>query len=221
MSARKPFALALLLASNGCALLGKSEPLMPRYFSPETSEAGPAQGGARTDGTATELRLGRVSAASHLGERIVFRDSEYELGFYEERRWSERPEHYLRRALARSLFERRGLQRIVSGGGPTLDVELTELAEVKGPSPIARVRVTYVLFDGRAVRAESTITVERPIAAVRNSEAAPEAAVRAMTAALTNAVEQIVERVVTELRSRAASASSDGTERHDATQSTP
>lgn len=201
----KTTALVILLSVSACALLGKNEPLMPRYFSPEGGElpapgrAAPGASAPRAD-AALELRLGRISTASYLGERIVFRDSEYELGFYEERRWTERPENYLRRALARSLFEERGVHRIVSGAGPTLDVELTELAEVKRATPIARARATYVLFDGRSVRAEATVTVELPIPPAKDSEAAPEAAVRAMTGALADAVARIVERVVADLR---------------------
>src|SRR5688572_26651074 len=90
---------------SGCALLGKSEAFVPRYFSPDTSSHGKpkAASAARADGAL--LKLGRITAASYLGERIVFRDSNYELNFYEERRWTERPEDYLRRALSRALFE--------------------------------------------------------------------------------------------------------------------
>jgi cholesterol transport system auxiliary component len=117
--------------------------MMPRYFSPDES-----RGRAQTAASATaehegethaELRLGRVTAASYLGERIVFRDSNYELGYYEERRWTERPEAFLRRAVARALFEDRGLRRVVSGAATTLDIELTELTELRSP-PVVRVR---------------------------------------------------------------------------------
>src|SRR5688572_20204847 len=94
-----------LLALGGCALLGKADALTPRYFSPDLSGGGGASGPPSTSshGAIAELRLGRITAASHLGERIVFRDSRYELNFYEGRRWSEEPEAFLRRALAHSL----------------------------------------------------------------------------------------------------------------------
>jgi cholesterol transport system auxiliary component len=184
-----------LLALGGCALLGKADALTPRYFSPDLSGAGRASGSSPTSphgATTAELRLGRITAASHLGERIVFRDSKYELNFYEGRRWSEEPEAFLRRALAQSLFEEHGLRRIISGTGPTLDVELTEFAELKRSPPVARVAATYVLFDSRVVRREATLAVELPVAGGKD---AAEVLVRTLSLAL----DQIVERIVAEV----------------------
>jgi cholesterol transport system auxiliary component len=188
-----------LLALGGCALLGKADALTPRYFSPDLAGAGGARApspASSQGATIAELRLGRITAASHLGERIVFRDSRYELGFYEGRRWSEEPEAFLRRALAHSLFEQHGLRRIISGTGPTLEVELTEFAELKRSSPVARVAVTYVLFDSRVVRREASLAVELPIAGGKD---AAELLVRALSLALNKIVEQIVEQVVAAL----------------------
>src|SRR5687768_6369916 len=114
---------ALCALLGGCALTSKSEPWTSRYFTPEAaggseSPADPADaGGAR-------LRLGRVSAGKHLRERIAFRRSEHELGYYDDRRWTEQPDVYLRRALSAALFEERGIHRVVSSGSPTLEVEL-------------------------------------------------------------------------------------------------
>jgi cholesterol transport system auxiliary component len=200
-----PCALMLLIAvAAGCALTSKSDPMMPRYFSPDESR-GRGQLAASTTALpehethGAELRLGRITAASYLGERIVFRDSNYELGYYEERRWTERPEAYLRRAVARALFEDRGVRRVVSGAAPTLDVELSEWVELRSPS-IVRVRATYVLYDERLVRRQATLTVERPIpsAAIGNQRA--ETAARAMADALGDAVNQIADRVAADLR---------------------
>lgn len=203
MSARSRCAIGagVLLGVGGCALLGKSEALTPRYFSPDVAIARtPESASARVDPAAPELRLGRITAAAHLGERIVFRDSNYELNFYEQRRWTERPEAYLRRALARSLFEERGLRRIVSGAGPTLEVELTEFAEVRGAQPVVRVRATYQLYGNRLVEREATVSVELPISASAAQRESPETAVRVMADALSRAVQQIVEQVTAELR---------------------
>lgn len=183
---------------GGCALLGKSDALEPRYFSPDASIA-PVQGRHPNRAIGAELRLGRITAASHLGERIAFRDSNYELNFYETRRWTEAPEAYLRRALSQSLFEAHGLRRIVSGAGPTLEAELTEFAEVKGVRPLARVRVTYLLYDNRLVRREATLVVELPIAAGAAGQDSPETAVRVLSDALSQAVNQIVDHVIAEL----------------------
>ncbi len=192
-------AVGALLGSSGCALLGKSEVLEVRYFSPEgAGERSATEAPAAKQGL--ELRLGKVSAAAYLGERIVFRDSSYELGFYEERRWTERPESYLRRALSRSLFEELGVRRIVFGAGPTLDVELSEFTELRGARPLARVRATYILYGARLVQREATVTIELPITAESSQRDSPEPAVRALTEALNGAVRQIVEQVAVELR---------------------
>jgi cholesterol transport system auxiliary component len=199
-------ALTLLLtAVAGCALTSKSDPMMPRYFSPDEARgrtqlaaaSSIAEAEAGTQGT--ELRLGRVTAASYLGERIVFRDSNYELGYYEERRWTERPEAYLRRAVARALFEDRGLRRVVSGAGPALDIELSELAELRSP-PVVRVRATYVLYDDRLVRRQATITIERPIPIAATARESAETAARAMADAFGDIVNQIADRVAADLR---------------------
>ncbi|HEX7672481.1 MAG TPA: ABC-type transport auxiliary lipoprotein family protein [Polyangiaceae bacterium] len=194
-----PLLLVLLLPS-GCALLTKGDPLTPRYFSAEPSEArstdpagahgAPASGAAQ----APELRLGRVTSASYLGERLVFRRSSTELGFYEDRRWTEKPEMYFRRALSRALFEEGGFRRTVSGGGPTLDVELVEFAELLAPAHVGRARVNFVLYDGRAVRTEGTLSVELPIRAAKEPEQAA-IAVSALSQALKGAVTEIVTRV--------------------------
>jgi cholesterol transport system auxiliary component len=196
---------AALVASSGCALLSKTDPLTPRYFSPEPTEARPATSSSfersrATDGAADppELRLGRVTSASYLGERLVYRSSSYELGFYEDRRWTEKPETYFRRSLARALFETGGFRHVVSGSGPTLDVELVELAELKGPSHVARARATLVLYDPHSVRTEATVTVELPIRAASEKEQAA-VTVGALSEALAGAVNQIASRVRTNL----------------------
>jgi cholesterol transport system auxiliary component len=196
-NSRHVLALCVLLGASGCALLGKSDALGPRYFSPEGASSRVA---APAPASGLELRLGRITAAPYLGERIVFRDSRYELGFYEERRWTERPESYLRRALSRALFEELGVRRIVSGAGATLDIELSEFAELRGSRPVARVCATYMLYGNRLVRREATVTVELPIAASSSQRESPEPTVRAMTEAMSLAVQQIVEQVVAELR---------------------
>jgi len=183
--------------------------MMPRYFSPDEARGRTQLAAASSTGEpeagmqAIELRLGRVTAASYLGERIVFRDSNYELGFYEERRWTERPEAYLRRAVSRALFEDRGLRRVVSGAGPALDIELSELAELRSP-PVARVRVTYVLYDDRLVRRQATLTIERPIPSAATPKESADTAARAMADALGDAVNQIADRVAADLRRGAA-----------------
>jgi cholesterol transport system auxiliary component len=181
----------------GCALTSKSEPILPRYFSPEGSGAieKPA---SPPVGLAAELRIGHITAASYLDERMVYRDSAFELGYYQEKRWTEAPEEYLRRRLERALFVDRGLRHVVSGAAPTLEVELTAFEEIRKPTRIARVQVSVRLQDARLVRWEETLTVDRPVAESRDPELA-NGMVEAVGLALVTVVNQIADRVTKEL----------------------
>jgi cholesterol transport system auxiliary component len=213
LGSRLTRALLVGLLASGCALLTKAEPLTPRYFSAEPSGTGSASGDSVAAPRASsapdrELKLGRVTSASYLGERLVFRDSPYELGFYEDRRWTEKPEAYFRRALSRALYEQGGFRRVVSGAGPTLDCELVEFAELRAPAHVARARVNFVLYDSRSVRTEATVTVELPIAEDKEKadgadkeQASAAASVAALALALTNAVDEIVRRLSANLDS--------------------
>jgi cholesterol transport system auxiliary component len=183
-----------------CALLSKTAPLQPRYFSPED---GPALSAGRAElrvpaSGAMQLRLGRVSAGPHLRERIVYRDADYEIGYYEDRRWTERPEAYLRRALARALFEERGLLRVVSGGAPTLEVELVAFEEIRAPAHKARMQVIITLDDDRVGTLEETITVEQDVPSASKDQSAGVVAA-ALSATLRLGVAQIAERVTAKL----------------------
>jgi cholesterol transport system auxiliary component len=200
-------AVAASLSVSSCALLTKSDPVEPRYYTPEPLRAAedrrpPA---ARPDPhPAVRLRLRAVNAGIHLKQRIVYRESPTELGFYEERRWAELPEDYLRRLLAESLFEAHGVQRVVAGPAPTMEVELAAFEEVRHPRRVGRVQIVFLLHDGNVVRLEETVTVERPITAGAGDEdASADAAVRALSEALGVAVEQIVARTLGELKTLA------------------
>jgi cholesterol transport system auxiliary component len=181
----------------GCALTSKGEPIQPRYYSPERSGAA-EKAASPPPGPVVELRLGHVTAASYLDERMVFRDSAFELGYYQEKRWTEPPEEYLRRRLERALFEERGLHHVVGGNAPTLEVELIAFEEIRKPRRTARVQVGVRLQDARLVRWEETLTVEQPVAEPSKAGAADEV-VEALGAALVLVVNRIAERVTSEL----------------------
>jgi len=185
------------VALSGCALLGKNEPVVPRYFTPEYD--GDAPGAPiRSD---LQLRLGRVEGWSHVRERMAARNSARELFYYEDRLWSERPEIYLRRALSRTLFEERGVIASLSGRAVTLDVELISFEEVEQPHR-ARMQALLVLRDDRIGLLEETITVEQPVAKTGQAGQAG-AAVDALSQALRTGVTQIADRVVAKLSERA------------------
>ncbi len=184
-------------ASGGCALLSKSEPIAPRFFSPERPGDRVRRVGEDPRPPA-ELRLGRVEGASHLERRLVFRDTKSEIGYYRLRRWTEAPELYLKRRLARALFEERGLKQVVGGPAPTLEVQLIAFEEIRRPRPVARVQVIARLHDERIVRWQQTVTVDRPVVARESGDTA-DAAVEALGLSLRVTVDLIADRVTREL----------------------
>jgi cholesterol transport system auxiliary component len=191
----RPWLLLVSLgALAGCALLGKSAPVVPRYYTPDY-EACPAQ--ARSP---LELRLGRVEGAAHLRERMVVRTTGGEVVFDEARRWTERPEVFLRQALARDLFEERGLVEVRGGRGVTLEVELLAFEEVAAPHQV-RLRAHVTLADERAGLLDETVTVERPLAAAQEADPTP-GLVAAFSRALHEGASRISDEVVRALAAR-------------------
>jgi len=150
-----------------------------------------------------ELRLGRVNAASYIRDKTVVRSSPYEVGYYEGRRWTEKPESYVRRALARALFDRRGVRQITYGAGTTLDVDLIAFEEVLKPEHVGRVELTYSLSDDRVVRLSRSITVERAVPDAKG-DAAADAVVQALSRALIDSVDILADKTAAELRIEAA-----------------
>jgi cholesterol transport system auxiliary component len=181
---------------GGCALLSKGEVSQRRYFSPEPDAPAPVTPPAAP--LALELRLGRVLATSSLDERMMVRTSRQEVGFQDDRLWTERPETYLRRALARVLFEERGLRSVVRGAGPTLDVELIGFEEVTGPGHVGRVTLALTLSDERVASLQQTVSIERPVV-VQPGEDDAVAVARALGEALRASVSEVATRVLTQL----------------------
>jgi cholesterol transport system auxiliary component len=197
--------LSLLSAVSayGCALTSKSEPLVPRYFSPELPEHPIRPGGSPSPSATAELRLGHVNGASYLDTRLMYRDSASELGYYSERRWTESPDEYLSRRLAQVLFEQRGIRRVVSGIATTLEVELTAFEEVRAPKRLARAQVVVRLQTQRLVRWEETLTAEEPLETKGRGDVETEL-VDGLGLALRLLVDRIADRVGSELADEAA-----------------
>jgi ABC-type uncharacterized transport system auxiliary subunit len=185
---------ALSSATLGCAFFTKSDPVVVRYFTPEGlgSPAGPSARftAGTTSPAAVDLRIGRINSASYLRDRIAFRDESFEIGYYERLRWTEKPEAYLRRALGRALFQEQGVHQIVSGPGPTLEVDLDAFEELKSPRHAARIQVTWLLHDEQRVQFQETFTIERPIPSGDVSGSG------GIAPAMAEAFEQAVQRVV-------------------------
>jgi cholesterol transport system auxiliary component len=191
----------LLAALSGCALTSKATAIEPRYFSPDL--AAPAPRAAPPETAPLELRLGMIEAASHLEERMAYRVNASELGYRDDRRWSERPEEYVRRALEGELFERLHVRRVLSGAATTLDVELTAFEEVRDPAPHVRVALIFRLHDDRQVSLERSLVVERPLVEDGDVDHAQRVA-SALGAALAQAVAEVGAEVLAQLRAQPA-----------------
>lgn len=183
---------ALGLALGACALTSKAEPVDVRYFSPERAESTSA---GRKEPTAASLpfplRLGRVQARPHLRERIVYRENDFELGYYDGLRWAERPDVYLRRAISRALFERRTNRQVLGADAPTVEVEISAFDEVRARSGHdAHVRLDAILFDRNDIVWQGTVDAREPVAG-----SSIEAVVAAMTSAVEVAAESLARSV--------------------------
>lgn len=184
--------MVVVTLSSGCALLSKGEPGTRRFYALDSAvEVERSKG----DAPNAELRLGRVTAGACGSESMMVRQSSFEVVFDGERRWTERPEVSLRRALSRVLFEEVGLRSVVRGG-PVLEVELLEFEEVRGPQPVGRVTVSWSLSDDRVVSRQQTVRVERPIV---KSEHDGDGVAAAIGAAMGGVVETIARQVRAEL----------------------
>jgi cholesterol transport system auxiliary component len=180
---------------SACALLSKADPMVPRYFTPESDESSATPVAPRVE--PQRLRLGAVDSGSQLRDRMMFRSTAHELGYYADRRWTERPEAYLRRGLVRVLFEERGLLR-VDAGSPTLDAELVAFEVRHSAQPTVRVQVVIALDDARAGKLSRTITVDQPVrSSVGTDDAAAE--VEALGSALQSCLTQVADLVITRL----------------------
>jgi ABC-type uncharacterized transport system auxiliary subunit len=193
--------LLLAAALTGCgALMDKATPMNVRYFTPVLQAA------PRVPGTtqALPLRLGRIESSDHLLERIAYRPSEHEIGYYEGFRWTERPDAYFRRALARELFEKQRFAHVVAGVGPTLEAELVAFEELRETKAV-RVEARLLVHDGRRVMLEQTVRIEEP-----RSDDTPTAVTEALSRALQKCVSQITTEVESALSGSVAPAETSG-----------
>ena len=196
------FASAL---SVGCALTSKGDALAIRWYTPEntkTTLTSASPGAGVIPETAPQIELGRVSSGINLREKIAYRDSTFEQGFYDDKRWTERPEVYVRRELERVLFEEHGLRRALAAQAPALEVEVVSFEEVIGPGSVhsARITLKIVVHDERDSLLEKTDTVERPVD--KNTKGFT-GVVQAMAQALDAAAEEVSADVQRVLSTRA------------------
>lgn len=205
---------------SGCALLTKSPPITPRYFEPESQLPTDKNLAPSAPSEERRLRLGRVESGPHLRERMIYRTSEQEVGYYEDRRWTERPSAYVRRALSYSLFEQHGVTRVVSGAAPTLDAELIAFEEIQGSEHEVRVGIVVTLDDATGGAIEQTVMVEESVAEGDDENDAARV-VRAFSSALSRAVEQVSQVVLRQLDQISAASPEPNTSENFSTTSAP
>jgi cholesterol transport system auxiliary component len=176
--------------------MSRGEALSVRYFSPVSTPVRP--GSASAQAPRRSLRLGRVRGAPYLRERIAHRESPYEVGFYDDREWTERPEAYVRRALERKLFEERGFERVTGGPALTLEVEVVAFEELRAPHVHgARVAVRYEIHEDRAVLEGRTIAIDRAVAGARFED---------VVAAISGALDEVTDRIADRIAELASAA---------------
>jgi ABC-type uncharacterized transport system auxiliary subunit len=188
----------LTLTMLGCALTSKSDPTLLRYYSlnaPRHREPDPRP--APTGDHPAQLRVGRITAALYIRDRMAVRESDVAIAYYDDFRWTERPETFVRRDLARALFEENGVEEIIGGGGLTLDVDLDSFEEIR-EKHAAIVGLSWQLRDDTVVLLRRTVTVQRPLEG--DAKDTPHAALAiALSEALEDAIDQLVKTVVPNL----------------------
>lgn len=195
------FAVPLWGGLSGCALLSKGAPITPRYFAPELSPSAERVSSSAKSGE--PLRVGSIKAGPHLRERMAYRISEQEVAYYDERRWTERPEAYLGRALSRALFEEYGFVRAISGAAHTLDAELVAFEEIKTKDHLVRVEVVINLYDVGGGHLQRTVVSQRSVEGKKDD---PEPVVSALSEALRAVVSEIAETASRHLSQSSADA---------------
>ena len=193
MSLPRTLPLVVLSAlAAGCLSKSAVEPV--RYFSPgpppAATEAAAAAATSAKAGAPIWLR--RVTAASHLSERMARRTTDVEVGFNDLERWTDPPASLVERALARELFETRGLERADAGRTARLDVTVLAFEERLVPEHTSTVTIVVSLLDGRDMSIlERTFTADSPLA-----DSDPASVARAMGLALGQVVRTAAAAIV-------------------------
>lgn len=175
---RRALPLCLLLG----ACLAQNPPPEIRYFHPALPEVDEGDGGSEV----IPLYLGRITAAAHLHEEMVWRISDVELGFDDLNRWVEDPALLVREALELVLYQEAGFRYSSSGGELEAEFHLRRFEERPGPEPEVCVQLFMTARGGGAPTRRREFHVHEPA-----DDDGPEAAARAMGAALYRAAREV------------------------------
>jgi cholesterol transport system auxiliary component len=150
----------VLVLFPGCALTSRGTASEWQWFTPERVHPRLTSG---MSSTGPVIRIRRVTSATDLGRAIVFGDGAYEVGYYKQRRWTESPEHYVRRALERALCQESALRCELDGDAPALDVEVLRFQEVKTANSHAALVSVHFVLSGDHVLLDDTVQVVDPV----------------------------------------------------------
>jgi len=195
---RTPAAVLVLAVAAGCLVRNAGE---PRFFRPDSallreSRAGDPPAARREEPghrpqNAAVVRLRGVDGEPFLRERVVWRVSPLEYGFYEQRRWHDLPASYVERALYAAFRKSARVRLSDDLHVPSLRVTVTAFDEALAPTHVALVEATASLRD-----AHGQPQLERPFAAeVPIASDDPAAMARAMGGALDTVATQIADAV--------------------------
>lgn len=184
---KPPVVILVLALAAGCLARNAAE---PRFFRPDSALLSDSHAGdppPASSGPIPVVRLRAVDGEPGLRERVVWRASPLEYGFYEQRRWHELPASYVERAL-RAAFRKSARVRLSDDlHVPSLRVVVTAFDEVLAPAHVASVEATASLHDAHGQQLfERPFAAEAPIAGDD-----PAAMARAMGGALDTVATQI------------------------------
>jgi len=153
--------LAVLLAwgAAGCALTSKGQAVEVRWYTLEV----PRAEAANHLPAGPALRLDNVQSSPALGERIAWGDGRYQIGFYEERRWMERPARFVTSALQRALFRARGLRPTTEAAAPRVDVELVSFQEIRSDRVHAARVALHLQLLAECAHVDATVVRDEPV----------------------------------------------------------
>ena len=183
----------VLCLMGGC--LTQSERTRVRYYSLNNIETSVPRAARQWPAT---LGIRPLTAASRYRDRIFYRLSEVEVGFYPFDRWVEPPEEMVNQLLTEliessGLFEQVVAAEDVQASAWILSGEVTRFDEVRKPE--GRFAACWLRLELRQARTEELLWSEMLTAKVALSDNTPEALAQAMSKAVYDVAVQLISRL--------------------------
>ncbi|QDU67813.1 hypothetical protein Pla86_29010 [Planctomycetes bacterium Pla86] len=194
---RYPITVAALACAVLASCLG-GPGIEPRYFSATAAFDANLEAAQPDADEVYLIELQPVRVVGHLRERMVWRDGAGEVGFREDRRWSEDPAGLLARGLEAALAAAPGVGAAPAAAEWSLSVTLEQFGELRATDTRAEVGLRATLVDRRGrVVLQRQFSASEPVA-----DDDPGALVRALGAELADQVQLLLAAVEDELAAR-------------------